>query len=277
MLCRNASMPRRPVIAVHRLVHRLNLALGLALAFVGGALPAQVLLLYGAASQEYIGDVQTKLAASNLSLGTITIYDAYTNPAPTLAMLQQYQAVLAFTDSGGYQDPAGVGDALAAYVDAGGGVVEAVFGNGSIPITGQWQNGGYTPFNPGSQSSGSMLTLGTIYDPSSPLLAGVRTFSGGSSSYYSTGTLRAGAIRVADWSNGAPLIVLNPGFNGRIVSLNFFPPSSDIRSDFWDASTDGLQLMVNSLNFVAVPEPSTCMLLGLGGVMTWVLRRRRIG
>jgi len=170
----------------------------------------------------------------------------------------------------------GLGNNLAAYVNGGGGVVEAVFANGSIPITGAWESGGYSPFNPGNQSEDTPLTLGTILEPNSPILAGVTSFSGGTSSYYSTGSLTSNAVVVADWSNGVPLIVLSPGFDGRIVSLNFYPPSSNARSDFWDATTDGGLILANSLDFVAVPEPSTWTLLGLGAMLLGIRYRRRL-
>ncbi|MBI2516092.1 MAG: PEP-CTERM sorting domain-containing protein [Opitutae bacterium] len=232
-----------------------------------------VLVLFGSSSSTYGNDVVTKLQGSGLYPGGVTLAG---NATPTLAQLQQYNAVLVFTDSGGFVDPIAVGNVLADYVDAGGGVVEAVFSNGSISITGRWQTGGYTAFTSGGQASGTTLTLGTVYDSLSPLLTGVTTFSGGTSSYYSTGSLRSGAIRVADWSNGVPLVAISPGFNGRIVSLNFFPPSSDIRSDFWDSSTNGLRLMTNSLNFVSIPEPSTCVLLSLGLVGLFWRNRRRL-
>jgi hypothetical protein len=82
--------------------------------------------------------------------------------------------------------------------------------------------------------------------PSSPLLAGVASFSGGTSSYRSdVTTVRPGATLVAHRNDGSstPLVAVGP--HG--VALNFFPPSSDARSDFWDASTGGAQLLENAL------------------------------
>jgi len=42
--------------------------------------------------------------------------------------------------------------------------------------------------------------------------------------------------------------------SARRVDLGFFPPSSDVRSDFWNAGTDGDILMANALDWV-----STCV------------------
>ena len=44
-----------------------------------------------------------------------------------------------------------------------------------------------------------------------------------------------------------------PGFAARIVGLNFFPPSSDARGDYWNTSTDGGVLMANALAHVMTP------------------------
>jgi hypothetical protein len=59
--------------------------------------------------------------------------------------------------------------------------------------------------------------------------------------------LVAGAVQAAHWSNGQPLAGSKDDGAGRFVGLNFFPPSSDSRSDFWVSSTDGARLMSDAL------------------------------
>src|SRR5438132_1222 len=117
------------------------------------------------------------------------------------------------------------------------------------------------------QNATHELTLGTIYEPSSPLVAGVTSFYGGTSSFRDNNpTLNANAVRVADWSNGEPLIVRRTINGNRRVDLNFFPPSSDSRSDLWVASTDGAKIMANALEFVGL---ATCDSAPAGMVSWW--------
>src|SRR5690606_2797959 len=100
---------------------------------------------------------------------------------PDLGTLQGYDAVLVFSDAL-FQNSTLLGDNLADFVDGGGGVVTMVFANASIPIGGRWASQNYDPLEPASQSEGTELTLGTIYDSNHLILNGVNAFSGGSSS-----------------------------------------------------------------------------------------------
>lgn len=239
--------------------------------------PIKVAVLGAPSTTSWNTDVQTKLTATGLFSQVDVINVA--SSTPTLATMQTYAAVLVFSDSN-FSNPTQLGNNLADYVDSGGGVVEAVFANASVPLSGRYVSGGYYGINSTGQTQGSQLSLGTIYDLNSPIMAGITNFNGGSSSYRSTGSLTAGAVRVADWSNGAPLVVTKTIGGHTTVDLNFYPPSSSVRSDLWNASTQGGLLMANALVFAsgtataAVPEPASVALFGIGlaGLM---LRHRK--
>jgi hypothetical protein len=198
-------------------------------------------------ASSYHSDVMVKLATDpridrldEINCGSRT---------PTLDELRPYDAVLFYDDSS-FADRVGLGDVLANYVDAGGGAVEAVFSVAdNLKIEGRFLTGGYRAMSSTSQSSGS-LNLVPI-DPGHPILDGVTDLYGGSSSYHGN-TARAvlGATLVAEWSDGDALVAEHvPSGAGRVVALNFYPPSSTARADFWDASTDGALLMANALWF----------------------------
>lgn len=208
-----------------------------------------VAILAAEGTTAWINDVRNKL----LNLGwfdSVTVINVISS-TPSLETLLAFDSVQVWSDST-FQNATLMGNVLADYVDAGGGVVIQTFAtaNGYAPL-GRWASGGYQPMVPGGVTSGGSLTLGTVADPGHPIMDGVSSFVGGSSSYRGAGTLAAGSNLIASWSNGTPLIAELMTFEGPVVTLNFFPPSSDQRSDFWLANTDGDLLMGNSLLYVA--------------------------
>src|ERR1043166_2221541 len=209
--------------------------------------------LVAADSSTFANDVQSKLVATG-RFSQADIIDVRST-TPTVDQLRAYKSVLVWSDSA-FADSTMLGNNLADYVDGGGGVVIAVFANVNLAlykVGGRFASDDYFAIEPAGHTSGTELTLGTVYEPASPLMNGVTTFDGGTSSYHiNTNTLNANATLVADWSNGQPLIARRTINKVRRVDLNFFPPSSDAAPDFWSSSTDGVTIMANALEFVGL-------------------------
>ncbi len=168
-------------------------------------------------------------------------------PVPTLAQLQNYGAVLVYSDQS-LNDPNALGNVLADYVDSGGGVVMATFDfdSGYGPL-GRLGSGGYLPLTTSNSTSGSVYSL-VADQPSHPILNGVSSFNGGTSSYHNSPiSPTPGASLIAHWTDGQPLVATKQRTAGRMAALNFYPPSSDSRSDFWPTNTDGTKLLANAL------------------------------
>jgi hypothetical protein len=223
---------------------------------------AQVnVLVCGAPSTaEWNLDVQQKLQATNL-FNSVEVFDIGI-ATPTLAYLQSFDAVLTYTDTD-VLDGFTVGNLLAQYIDLGGGVVNATFANASVPIGGNFNTTPYQVVVPQGQTQDVMLTLGAV-DPCSPITEGINSFNGGTSSYRSTSNnLTPGSQVIANWSDDFWLVATkeNVGpLSARRADLNFYPPSSDARGDFWVSSTQGGLLMAQALLWVAgetSPGPDT--------------------
>ncbi len=205
----------------------------------------------------WIDDVVTKLTATGLfsQVDNLSPLGCGADSTPTLAALQQYDAVMIWSDCS-FNDPAALGNVLADYVDGGGHVVVSTFAfynSIGLQIEGRFASGGYLPLTQGSAYSGTRMFL--VSDLlGDPLLASVSTFDGGSRSYHDNPvSLATGATLVAHWTNGQPLVA----YKGNVVALNFFPPSSDSRGDFWNSATDGARLMANALGATALNQPPT--------------------
>jgi len=140
--------------------------------------------------------------------------DASTPNASTLA---GYDLIVSTGDSD-YQDAALYGNRLADYIDAGGAVIQFAYDNwdndGAHP-TGRFESGGYPPFIPGPNDNDD-TTLGELLVPTSPLLAGVTSFSTGLNT---TDALTPGATLLAKYTDGRNAIATK----GRVVSVTSTP------------------------------------------------------
>jgi hypothetical protein len=198
-------------------------------------------------------DVQTKLLGTG-QFNSVDIINVTTvgGGIPTLVQLQAYDAVICWTN----QTPSDNnlwGDTLADYVDAGGGVVVAVFANSTTTvgrnIGGRWQLG-YEVIKDQTGNTTGNASLGNIVLPAHPVMSGVTTFFGGTSMFRPTGsTLEVGAFTIAEWSDGR--ILAAQGANPRRVDIGFYPPSSDCTAAYWSTASDGARLMANALTFAA--------------------------
>lgn len=208
---------------------------------------SRVAIMASPATSAWNSEVQAKLVATGM-FSAVDVYDLAA-VTPTLAQMQGYCALLVYTDDDPV-DPVAFGDALADYVDGGGGVVASVFATASIPIEGRFNTANYGAIQPTGQQQGTVQTLGTIFVPGHPILAGVVSFDGGASSYRpSADSLHPQATRIANWTGTDNIaLIATREINGvRRVDLGFYPPSTDSRDDFWVASTDGARIMANSL------------------------------
>jgi hypothetical protein len=98
----------------------------------------------------------------------------------------------------------------------------------------------------GNQSGAA--SLGAVLDPAHPIMDGVSSFFGGTSSFRPNVTdLNPGATTIAQWDDGRVLVAI--GANPKRVDLGFYPPPSTVSASFWDIGTDGDLLLVQSLLF----------------------------
>jgi hypothetical protein len=211
---------------------------------------ASVAVVAAEANTAWTSDVTGKIAGVG-SLPKVDFIPAYAAPTPALAQLRAYQSVLVFSDYA-FSNAVTMGNVLADYVDQGGGVVMQTFSlitnlTASYGIQGRVSTNGYMPLAAAGYTSPASLTM--VKDlPLHPLLDGVNTFNGGTSSYQNTPmSTNVGTTVVAHWSNGQPFEGGKDDGAGRFTALNFFPPSSDSSGFGWVSSTDGARLMANAL------------------------------
>ncbi|HMS54347.1 MAG TPA: hypothetical protein PKA27_03010 [Fimbriimonadaceae bacterium] len=195
-------------------------------------------------------DPQAKLVSTNM-FATVDIIHAGTS-TPLVSQLSDYDAVMVWSNTN-FQNSTTLGDNLADYVDAGGGVVVTMFANSTTSanrfLLGRWSpNYEVIPKNGGNLSSGGAQGLGNILVPGHPILNGVNSFTAGTSAFRPVSILlQPGCTLIAQWTDGKTLIAV--GTTDKRVDLGMYPPSSDVVSTYWSAASDGAKLMGNALDF----------------------------
>jgi hypothetical protein len=136
---------------------------------------------------------------------------------PDASSLAGYDLIVSTGDSD-YQDATLYGNRLADYIDAGGAVIQFAYDNwnedGGHPV-GRFESGAYPPFIPGNNDN-DPTTLGALLVPTSPLLAGVTSFS---AELNTTDDLAPGATLLAKYVDGRNAIATK----GRILSVTTTP------------------------------------------------------
>ncbi|MEW6470573.1 MAG: GEVED domain-containing protein, partial [Bacteroidota bacterium] len=194
----------------------------------------------------WLPDVQSKLMATG-KFNLVDILDARFS-TPTLAQLQAYDAILVWSDWS-FNNATLLGNRVADYLDGGGGVVVAM---GALAnwgqLLGRFDTDDYWCIDPSPDIWGPTTTLGTVFSPGHPVMAGVSSFNGGTGSWRpSTFAVNPAATRIADWSDGHPLVAVRTINGSRRVDLGMWPVSNDAYSGSWLPSTDGAKLMANAL------------------------------
>ena len=183
-------------------------------------------LLYHSDGFPQATSLETNLVSTGLFTSSNIDILAMTSAPPSLATLGIYDCVIAWTNSSP-PNPAAQGDRLKEYVDAGGGVVLAVYGYSSP--TNPWElqggitNPGYSPFDlttspltvfPRSLNFATALTT-------HPILNGVSDFTYGGNVNYVNVTLDPGATLVGRDHLGIPVIGVNAAAN--VAGINLYP------------------------------------------------------
>jgi hypothetical protein len=237
--------------------------------FLATGVSAQMNVLLVQADYDY-GSAAVQQYLTNLGyFSSVDIYNAQAG-TPTLGELSAYQAVLVWSNYT-FADNVGLGNVLADYADAGGGVVLATFCYYDATgwnLSGRIMDDGYSPLNP-VNSSFAWADLGT-YDPNHPIMQGVSAISG---YFRDITTVDSGATLVASWADGNPFVAVNTlGGGNSVVGIALFPDDQ-----ITGPTGDYPVLFGNALKFSAVPEPGLVSMLGagilaLGGL---ALRRRK--
>lgn len=227
---------------------------------VASAKGRDVCIVYASSDAGVIADVKKKLEDTKLFQSVTNIDSGSSTPSASTLAACDSVLVYADTSRSGFSYSNDIGNALASYVDQGGGVVLAnpyYAGNSYYNVySSNWDK--YVLIEPGSMNFTSSSSMGTA-DMTHPIMNGVsKVATNGSRCYQRAGAsgsaIRSGAKVVAAWSDGNALVVVGMPNGKPRVDLNLYVVGSDIGSSgCYDATSDASKLIANSLLFVANP------------------------
>lgn len=178
---------------------------------------------------------------------------------PTLEFLQHYDAILIFTDSWPVDIPSHeaydtIGNLMADYVDAGGGLVICQFAlyGGAAGIHGRLNSPGYAPLKSGTSLPGGpfddrSIVMNSIDFPLHPVFYGIEIDVLLMPQEYNLSypELDETAILLAEDDQGTNAIAINS--NGNIIGLNMYFKSFAFPDEYMET----VKLVANSILYVA--------------------------
>lgn len=218
--------------------------------------------------------------------GAFSVVDSFDHASgtPTLAQLQGYDAVLAFSNSAP-ADPAALGDVLADYVDGGGCLTMTTYAfSDDWSFEGRIMTDGYSPFEK-TPSGGYSTPDGDLVPvaPADPIFAGVdvNALVYQSNDNMADGTLDAGATLLA--TDGSGINMVARAANRPITGFNVWAVDSECGVN----NAEFFRMLANSLTScagtgrtpLAIPSAShsglatLAALLALAAVVALRLRR----
>lgn len=200
---------------------------------------ANVLLLVADDDTPGNSPLQTALLAYG-DLGAVDIYDGRSG-TPTLDFLSNYNVVVVWANYV-FADATGIGNVLADYVDAGGKVVDLMFGiDPNWGYQGRFRTEGYTAMTVGGTSYVTSC-LGT-FDPTNPIMEGISNacdlFRGFGSS------LTPGSYEVARWQDNELFVAAKD--DGSVVTINAYP------GIYFQYTGQLPDVIHNAINFISIP------------------------
>jgi hypothetical protein len=234
-----------------------------ALIMLGGASASQaapgslrILLVHNQPASSF-----TDLITALTGMPGVATVDDFNSSAgtPSEETLATYDLVVNTGDSS-YNNQSVYGDRLANYLDAGGALIQFAYDNWNSALahpTGRFESGGFPPFIPGNNDN-DLTSLGAILVPTSPLLAGVPSFT---TSDNVTDALAPGATLLALYSDGRNAIATK----GQVVSVTASPDGGNI-----NPISAAAQLALNAGNVLG-PRILTVTKTGVGsGTVTGI-------
>jgi len=219
-------------------------------------LPAQTLDIgvLGAADAASLFDVESSLLG-DARIGSVTTYDVSTT-TPSLATLQAHDGLLVFaTYPNDFADRVALGDNVAAFATAGGGVVECLRSATFLShLEGAWETN-YVLLSPFTSFTFlSLWTLGTVVNPSHPIMAGVSTVSSGPSGWHGN-TMGSNAVTIAEWNDGRAMVAEH-ATAPNVVFLNALPLTPAVSPEGLDPLTDAFLMLNNAVVYTCPALPS---------------------